>query len=83
MFFVYKLMIGSSKISKKIFREKETRVKFNLGLSANQPSNNWHGPWFFFLGRKDFLFRRKDFVKLRRSGDVNFHRMQMNLGMSI
>jgi len=22
-------------------REKETRVKFNLGLSANRPSNNW------------------------------------------
>ena len=22
-------------------KEKETRVKFNPGLSANRPSNNW------------------------------------------
>ena len=22
-------------------QERETRVKFNLGLSANRPSNNW------------------------------------------
>ena len=41
-------MIGSSKnkrenYPRKCFRtqEKETRVKFNPGLSANQPSNNW------------------------------------------
>ena len=41
-------MIGSSKNNRehyprKCFRtpEKETRVKFNPGLSANRPSNNW------------------------------------------
>ena len=46
--FVYKLMIGSSKNNRENYlrkcfwtQEKETRVKFNPGLSANQPSNNW------------------------------------------
>ena len=46
--FVYKLMIGRSKNStenypRKCFstQEKETQVKFNPGLSANRPSNNW------------------------------------------
>ena len=41
-------MIGSSKnnrenFPRKCFRtqEQETRVKFNPGLSANRPSNNW------------------------------------------
>ena len=41
-------MIGSSKnksenYPRKCFRtqEKETRVKFNVRLSANRPSNNW------------------------------------------
>ena len=29
------------KITEKIIWEKETRVKFNPGLSANRPSNNW------------------------------------------
>ena len=45
--FVYKLMIGSSRNStenytRKCFRtrEKESRVNFNPGLSANRPSNN-------------------------------------------
>ena len=45
---MYKLIIGSSKNSTdkyptKCFwtQEKETRVKFNPGLSTNQPSNNW------------------------------------------
>ena len=44
--FVYKLMIGSSKINKENYprkcfwtQEKETQVKFNPGLSANRPSN--------------------------------------------
>ena len=42
------LMVGSSKNNgenypRKCFwtQEKETRVKFNPGLSANRPSNNW------------------------------------------
>ena len=46
--FAYRLMIGSSKNSaencpRKCFgtQEKETQVKFNPGLRANQPSNNW------------------------------------------
>ena len=46
--FVYKLMIGSSKNSRENYprkcfwtQEKQTRVKFNPGLSANRPSNNW------------------------------------------
>ena len=46
--FVYKLMIGSFKNStenypRKCFwtQEKKTQVKFNPGLSANRPSNNW------------------------------------------
>ena len=41
-------MIGSAKHNRenclrKYFwtQEKETRVKFNPGLSANRPSNNW------------------------------------------
>ena len=41
-------MVGSSKNNKENYQskcfwtqEKETRVKFNLGLSANRPSNNW------------------------------------------
>ena len=43
---VYKLIIESSKYnrenySRKCFWTRETRVKFNPGLSANQPSNNW------------------------------------------
>ena len=48
IFFVYKLMIGSSKNNRENYPrkcfwtpEKETRVKFNPGLSANRPSNNW------------------------------------------
>ena len=46
--FVYKLMSESSKYNRencprKCFwtQERETRVKFNPGLSANRPSNNW------------------------------------------
>ena len=46
--FVYKLMIGSSKNNRENYlrkcfwtQEKETWVKFNPGLSANRPSNNW------------------------------------------
>ena len=41
-------MIGSSKNKRQNYpgkyfwtQEKETRVKFNPGLSANRPSNNW------------------------------------------
>ena len=41
-------MIGSSKNNRQNYprkcfwtQEKETRVKFNPGLSANRPSNNW------------------------------------------
>ena len=41
-------MIGSSKNKRENYprkcfwtEEKETRVKFNAGLSANRPSNNW------------------------------------------
>ena len=48
MLFVCNLMIGNSKeirenYPRKCFwtREKETRVKFNPGLTANRPSNNW------------------------------------------
>jgi len=29
--------------------EKETRVKFNPGLSANRPSNNWALIFILFL----------------------------------
>ena len=46
--FVYKLMIGSSKNNRENYprkcfwtQERETRVKFNPGLSADRPSNNW------------------------------------------
>ena len=46
--FVYKLIIGSSKNNRENYpskciwtQEKETRVTFNPGLSANRPSNNW------------------------------------------
>ena len=46
--FVYKLMTGSSKNNRENYprkcfwtQEKETRVNFNPGLSANRPSNNW------------------------------------------
>ena len=46
--FLYKLIIGSLKNNRENYlrkcfwkQEKETRVKFNPGLSANQPSNNW------------------------------------------
>ena len=45
--FVYMLMIGSSKHNRENYprkcrwTQKETRVKFNSGLSANRPSNNW------------------------------------------
>ena len=46
--FVYKTMIGSSKISRENYprkcfwtQGKETSVKFNPGLSANRPWNNW------------------------------------------
>ena len=46
--FVYKLMMGNSnkeqrKLSEKmlLIKRKETLVKLNPGLSANQPSNNW------------------------------------------
>ena len=42
------LMFGSSKHNKENYpkkyfwtQEKETRIKFNPGLSANRPSNNW------------------------------------------
>ena len=46
--FVYNLMIGRSKNSRENYprkyfwtQERETWVKFNPGLSANRPSNNW------------------------------------------
>ena len=46
--FVYKLMIGSFKNNRDNYprkclwtQEKETRVKFNTGLSTYRPSNNW------------------------------------------
>ena len=46
--FFYKLMIGSPKNNREYYprkcfwtQEKETRVKFNPGLSANRLSNNW------------------------------------------
>ena len=46
------LMFGSSKHNKENYprkyfwtQEKETRIKFNPGLSANRPSNNSTGPW--------------------------------------
>ena len=55
--FVYKLTIGSYKPARENYptkwfwtQEKETRVKLNLGLSANRPSNNW---------AKDFPFMDK------------------------
>ena len=48
MLFVYNLMIGSSKNNRENYprkcfwtQEKETRVKFNPGLSAYRRSNNW------------------------------------------
>ena len=48
IFFVYKLMIGSSKTRRENYprkffwtKEKETRVKFNPRLSVDRPSNNW------------------------------------------
>ena len=54
--FVYKLMIGSFKNNRennprKCFwtQEKETRVKFNPGLSANRPLNNWAQVYNYFL----------------------------------
>ena len=53
-FFVYKLMVGSSKISEKIIREKAfEHKKKKPGLSANQPSNNWALGVFF---RKEGFF---------------------------
>ena len=46
--FVYKLVIESSKYNRENYprkcfwtQEGETQVKFNPGLSANRPSNNW------------------------------------------
>ena len=46
--FAYKLTIGSSKNNRENYprkcfwkQEKETPFKFNPGLSANRPSNNW------------------------------------------
>ena len=41
-------------------KEKESRVKFNPGLSANRPSNNWalglnFNPGFFFFYSKAFF----------------------------
>ena len=45
---LYKLIIGRFKNNRENYlrkcfwkQEKETRVKFNPGLSANRPSNNW------------------------------------------
>ena len=55
-------MIGSSKFfrenyPRKYFRtqEKETAVKFNPGLSANRPSNNWAQRCGFHKKKKTFL----------------------------
>ena len=52
-------MIGSSKNNgenypRKCFwtQERETRVKFNPGLSANRPSNNWAQNYILRRGRK-------------------------------
>ena len=54
-------MIGSSKFfrenyPRKYFRtqEKETAVKFNPGLSANRPSNNWAQRCGFHKKKKNF-----------------------------
>ena len=56
--FVHKLMIGSSKNNRENYPrkcfwvpEKETRVKFNPGLRANRPSNNWAQ----YINRKLFI----------------------------
>ena len=68
-------MIGSSKNNRENYprkcfwtQEKETRVKFNPGLSANRPSNNWalaftftcregNRFWPFSLSRVDHAVR--------------------------
>ena len=54
-------MIGSSKNNRENYprkcfwtQEKETQVKFNPGLSANRPSNNW-AQGFFLLFKRIFL----------------------------
>ena len=64
-------MIGSSKNSRENYprkcfwtQEKETRVKFNPGLSANRPSNNW-ALHFIPLPVVPFALKDSCFVRLR------------------
>ena len=58
-------MIGSSKTVKENYQrkcfwtqEKETRVKFNPGLSANRPPNNWAQNFFINKFKKPSTFAK-------------------------
>ena len=44
--------------------EKETRVKFNPGLSANRPSNNWAQEYIFFMRLEGFTILLKQRIFL-------------------
>ena len=64
--FVYKLMIGSSKNNRENYprkcfwtQEKKNLVKFNPGLSANRPSNNWALDPKFLLLIQSYYFGSK------------------------
>ena len=41
--------------------KKETRVKFNPGLSANWPSNNWAQMFVAFNSENVFVLNRGEF----------------------
>ena len=92
-------MIWSSKDNRehyprKCFRtpEKETRVKFNPGLSANRPSNNWaqvlsRGVLLYVKHSCDVFYSYTDFTQpeprshLQRPWGRGWHKQAKNLLM--
>ena len=76
---VYMLMFGSSKHNresypKKFFwtQEKETRNKFNPGLSANRPSNNWAlYSKYSFKGLREVMISQKPSLRNYSIGQAN------------
>ena len=73
------LIFGSSKHNresypKKCFwtQEKETRIKFNSGLSANRPSNNWAlYSKYSFKGLREVMISQKPSLRNYSIGQAN------------
>ena len=89
-------MIGSSKNNRENYprkcfwtQEKETRVTFNPGLSANRPSNNWALDVIYFLRNTCKKNRKKNICLNPETVTKNNYMLifeaviQLGLGLSV